>query len=55
MFQIENEYGNQWRDVTDKIPNREAILYMEKLEDNARRNGIVVPLTHNAPNQNGRA
>ncbi|KAK4234521.1 glycoside hydrolase superfamily [Achaetomium macrosporum] len=55
IFQIENEYGNQWRDMNHKIPNWEAISYVEKLEDNARKNGIVVPLTHNAPNQNGRA
>ena len=55
MYQIENEYGNQWKDVKNKLPNPAPISYMEKLEANARANGIVVPLTHNMPNQNGAA
>lgn len=55
LYQIENEYGSQWRNVNAKTPNKEAISYMEKLEENAREHGILVPLTHNAPNQNGRA
>ncbi|KAK3366220.1 glycoside hydrolase superfamily [Lasiosphaeria ovina] len=55
MYQIENEYANQWRDVGAKTPNPEAVSYMEKLEENARRNGIVVPTIHNAPGQGGRS
>jgi beta-galactosidase len=55
MYQIENEYGSQWRNEKAKIPNLEAVSYMEKLEDNARKNGIVVPLIHNMPNLNGGA
>ncbi|KAL2168873.1 hypothetical protein VTG60DRAFT_6775 [Thermothelomyces hinnuleus] len=52
MYQIENEYGNQWLDAKAKVPNPEAVSYMEDLEGNARRNGIVVPLIHNSPNLN---
>ncbi|KAK4246096.1 glycoside hydrolase superfamily [Corynascus novoguineensis] len=52
MYQIENEYGEQWVDAEAKIPNPAAVSYMEALEDNARRNGIVVPLIHNSPNLN---
>ncbi|KAL2162929.1 hypothetical protein VTH06DRAFT_6765 [Thermothelomyces fergusii] len=52
LYQIENEYGSQWRDAAAKVPNPEAVSYMEALEDNARRNGIVVPLVHNSPNLN---
>ncbi|KAK3904862.1 beta-galactosidase [Staphylotrichum tortipilum] len=55
LYQIENEFGSQWRDTTTKIPNPEAISYMEKLKANARRNGITVPLTHNMPNQNAKS
>ncbi|KAK0727558.1 glycoside hydrolase superfamily [Lasiosphaeria miniovina] len=55
MYQIENEYANQWRDVGAKTPNPEAVSYMEKLEENARRNGIVVPMIHNTPGQGGRS
>ncbi|KAK4150853.1 glycoside hydrolase superfamily [Chaetomidium leptoderma] len=50
MYQIEIEYAKQWKDTEAKIPNPEAISYMEKLKDNARKNGIVVPLMHNIPN-----
>ncbi|KAL2191583.1 hypothetical protein L209DRAFT_776464 [Thermothelomyces heterothallicus CBS 203.75] len=52
MYRIKNEYGNQWLDATAKVPNPEPVSYMEELEDNARRNGIVVPLIHNSPNLN---
>ncbi|KAK0636102.1 glycoside hydrolase superfamily [Bombardia bombarda] len=55
MYQIENEYGNQWRNVNSKTPNLQAISYMEKLEENARKNGIVVPTIHNAAGQNPKA
>jgi beta-galactosidase len=54
MYQIENEYGDQWRDSKAKIPNEPAISYMEKLKANARHNGIVVPLIHNSPSMNAR-
>jgi beta-galactosidase len=53
MYQIENEYAKQWRDEKARIPNLEAVSYMEKLEQNARTNGIVVPLIHNVPNRSG--
>ena len=55
MYQIENEYGNQWKDVKNKVPNPTSISYMEKLEANARVNGIIVPLVHNMPNRDGAA
>ncbi|KAI1363862.1 glycoside hydrolase superfamily [Xylaria arbuscula] len=53
FFQIENELGNQWLDIASKTPNLPAQEYMELLKQNARENGIDVPLTHNAPNMNG--
>jgi len=53
MYQIENEFAKQWKDAKTKSPNPEAIAYMEKLEQNARDNGIVVPLIHNVPNRSG--
>lgn len=52
MFQIENEYGNQWTNVAAKTPNPTAIAYMEKLEACARAAGIDIPLSHNNPNLN---
>lgn len=52
MYQIENEYGNQWTNVAKKTPNLIAIAYMEKLEANARAAGINVPTSHNNPNLN---
>lgn len=48
--QIENEYGEQWRDVAKKIPHLPAGRYMAALEDSARAHGINVPLIHNDPN-----
>ena len=50
MFQIENELGNQWTNIAKRINNVPAQQYMALLEANARKNGIDVPLTHNAPN-----
>lgn len=52
IYQIENEYGDQWKNVAEKIPNPPAIAYMELLESCARNAGINVPLTHNNPNMN---
>jgi beta-galactosidase GanA len=49
---MENEYGEQWLNVSTKLPNNTAIDYMELLEANARSNGINIPLTHNNPNMN---
>ena len=50
-FQIENEYGEQWdSSPQQKVPNDEAIDYMELLETTARSNGITIPLTANEPN-----
>ncbi|KAI0121127.1 beta-galactosidase B [Xylariales sp. AK1849] len=53
LFQIENELGKQWTNVTTKTDNPPAQEYMQSLEDTARANGIDVPLTHNLPNMNG--
>ncbi|CAG8012867.1 unnamed protein product [Penicillium nalgiovense] len=51
VYQIENEYGNQWLgDPTLRVPNETAIAYMELLKANARKNGITLPLTVNDPN-----
>ncbi|PMD43524.1 glycoside hydrolase family 35 protein [Hyaloscypha variabilis F] len=52
IYQIENEYGDQWDNVAEKIPDPPAISYMELLESCARNAGINVPLTHNNPNMN---
>ncbi|PVH74069.1 glycoside hydrolase family 35 protein [Cadophora sp. DSE1049] len=52
IYQIENEYGNQWTNVAAKTPNYPAIAYMEALEKCARDAGIDVPLIHNNPNMN---
>lgn len=49
-YQLENEYGEQWLDSDAKTPNEAAVNYMELLRENARRNGIEVPTTHNSPN-----
>ncbi|KAF2005169.1 glycoside hydrolase family 35 protein [Amniculicola lignicola CBS 123094] len=50
VYQIENEYGEQWENVAKKIPNVAAGNYMAALEATARENGIDVPLIHNDPN-----
>ncbi|KAH9209065.1 putative beta-galactosidase [Leptodontidium sp. 2 PMI_412] len=52
IYQIENEYGNQWTNVAARTPNNPAIAYMETLEKCARDAGIDVPLIHNNPNMN---
>ncbi|RDW75679.1 hypothetical protein BP5796_06500 [Coleophoma crateriformis] len=52
IYQIENEYGQQWINSATKTPNETAIAYMELLEASARSNGIDVPLVHNNPNMN---
>lgn len=50
LFQIENEFGQQWEDVATRTPNVAADEYMALLEQSARDNGIDVPLAHNNPN-----
>ena len=52
VYQIENEYGEQWKDAKKKIPDDAAGKYMQALEDSARANGIEIPLIHNDPNMN---
>ncbi|KAF2829791.1 hypothetical protein CC86DRAFT_317015 [Ophiobolus disseminans] len=52
VYQIENEYGEQWRDSYKKIANAAASNYMQALEDSALANGIDIPLIHNDPNMN---
>lgn len=47
-YQIENEYPKQWEYHNEKIPNYSSIAYMEAREENARKNGVFVPLTHNS-------
>jgi beta-galactosidase GanA len=55
LYQIENEYGSQWKTVATKVPNPTGIAYMENLEACARAAGIDVPLSHNNPNQNSKS
>ncbi|KAI3575903.1 glycoside hydrolase superfamily [Fusarium oxysporum f. sp. albedinis] len=50
MWQIENEYGNQWLDPETKKPNDTAIHYMGLLEGKTRDWDIDVPFTANNPN-----
>lgn len=50
LFQVENEYGEQWDDVATRTPDAGAGEYMALLEAAARAGGIDVPLTHNDPN-----
>jgi beta-galactosidase GanA len=52
IYQIENEYGDQWTNVAEKIPDYPAISYMELLESAARSAGINIPFIHNNPNMN---
>jgi beta-galactosidase GanA len=52
IYQIENEYGDQWTNVAEKIPDYPAISYMELLEGAARSAGINIPFIHNNPNMN---
>lgn len=52
VYQIENEYGEQWDDRAQRIPNLAAGQYMAALENSARKNGIDIPLIHNDPNMN---
>lgn len=50
-FQVENEFGEQWKgDASKRVPNEVAIHYMELLEETAREHGIDVPLQANEPN-----
>ncbi|KAH0612850.1 uncharacterized protein H6S33_009230 [Morchella sextelata] len=51
LMQIENEFSSQRiGDCKTCPPNLVNIDYMEKLEAQARKNGIYIPLTHNNPN-----
>ena len=55
IYQIENEYGYQWEDVTKRTPNETGIHYMELLEASARDSGIDIPTLHNNPNLGSKA
>ena len=51
MNKIENELGEQWSgSPSKKVPNLAEGNYMDLLKESARKNGIDVPLTANAPN-----
>lgn len=50
LYQIENEYSEQWLDIEEKIDNVPVQEYFELLKNNAWDNGVDVPLMHNAPN-----
>ncbi|GAB7366896.1 hypothetical protein MBLNU230_g1257t1 [Neophaeotheca triangularis] len=52
LYQLDNEYGQQWEDVDERIPNNTAIHYMELLEESTRRSGVDMPTIHNNPNFN---
>lgn len=49
LYQIENEFNQQWINVEEKIPKPVPIVYMKTLFANAQSNGIVIPMTHNMP------
>jgi len=50
LYQLENEYGNQWTNVTAKTPNATGIDYMQLLESSVRTSSIDIPTLHNNPN-----
>lgn len=50
LYQIENEYSEQWLDIEERIDNVPIQEYFELLKNNAWDNGVDVPLMHNAPN-----
>ncbi|VUC37130.1 unnamed protein product [Clonostachys rosea] len=49
LYQIENEFPEQWTDVASKIPKPVPIAYMKNLFNFVQNSGIVVPITHNMP------
>ncbi|KAK3315775.1 beta-galactosidase B [Apodospora peruviana] len=53
MYQIENEFGDQWTNIGSKTLDKSKANYMQLLEDASRKNGIDVPLSHNSPNMFG--
>ncbi|KAF7595028.1 hypothetical protein BBP40_007629 [Aspergillus hancockii] len=53
LYQIENEFGEQWKNEKTQEPNTPAQKYMQYLQDVSRENGINTPLFHNLPNMNG--
>ncbi|KKK16977.1 hypothetical protein P175DRAFT_0529889 [Aspergillus ochraceoroseus IBT 24754] len=56
VYQIENEYGEQWiGDPSERVPNETAIAYMELLKSTARDKGINLPLSGNDPNMNSKS
>lgn len=50
FYQIENEYGEQWTNISARTPNETAIAYMELLEASAKKSGIKIPTIANNPN-----
>lgn len=50
LYQIENELNGQWKNIENRVGDPDVQEYMHLMEENARENGIDVPLTHNAPN-----
>ncbi|RYP74313.1 hypothetical protein DL770_007623 [Monosporascus sp. CRB-9-2] len=53
LYQIENEYSEQWLDIKNRFDNVPVQEYFELMKHNAWDNGIDVPLMHNAPNMRG--
>ncbi|TKA82558.1 hypothetical protein B0A55_01201 [Friedmanniomyces simplex] len=50
LYQVENEYGEQWTNVSARTPNETAIAYMELLEASTRQNMVDIPTIFNNPN-----
>ncbi|KAA8908987.1 beta-galactosidase [Sphaerosporella brunnea] len=50
LYQLENEFGEQWTNPDTKEPNLPAIAYNTLLQENARENGIDIPTFSNNPN-----
>ncbi|KAK0354835.1 hypothetical protein LTR59_008989 [Friedmanniomyces endolithicus] len=55
LYQIENEYGEQWTNVSARTPNETAIAYMELLEASTRQNMVNIPTSFNNPNLGSKA
>ncbi|KAE8351357.1 putative beta-galactosidase B [Aspergillus coremiiformis] len=53
LYQVENEYSEQWLNIETRESNVPAQEYMQYLQDVARENGIDTPLFHNIPDMNG--
>ncbi|KAK3072346.1 hypothetical protein LTR53_006996 [Teratosphaeriaceae sp. CCFEE 6253] len=55
LYQVENEYGQQWTNVSARTPNETGIAYMELLEASTRQAMVDIPTLANNPNLGSKA